>query len=134
MKLMTDIQKTRDTNLIVDTLISTAKFSAAFTLSRGYRGDEGPYPGSAILTRKAAFQAFVIVGTIAMVHPSSAVFLHFSLTVMEDPTQGIWKIAFAAALTFLAMSAMMVAFLPYNEKTTACALDHHPVCLNFFFN
>ncbi|KAH8495670.1 hypothetical protein H0E87_018736 [Populus deltoides] len=60
----------------------------AFTLSRGYRGDEGPYPGSAILTRKAAFEAFVIVGTIAMVHPSSAVFLHFSLTVMEDPTQG----------------------------------------------
>lgn len=89
MKLVTDIQKARDTNLIVATLISTAKFSAAFTLSRGYRGDEGPNPGSAILTRKAAFQAFVIAGTIAMVLPSSAVFFNLSLTVMEDPTQGI---------------------------------------------
>ena len=67
-----------------------------------------------------------------MVLPSSAVFLHLSLTVMEDPTQGIWKIAFAAALTFSAMSAMMVAFLPFNKKTTACALDHYPVCLNCF--
>lgn len=126
---MTDIQKARDTNLIVATLISTAKFSAAFTLSRGYRGDEGPNPGSAILTRKAAF---LIAVTIALVLPSSAVFLHLSLTVMEDPIQGIWKIAFAAALTFLAMSAMMVAFLPYNKKTTACALDHHPCLFGFF--
>lgn len=98
-----ELKKAGDTHLIT--------FAAGFTLHGGYKGDEEPDPGSAILTRKAAFQAFVIADTLAMVLSSSAVFIHLLMAVKEETSRWFWHITEAALLTYFAMGAMVIAFV-----------------------
>ncbi|KAG5554519.1 hypothetical protein RHGRI_012162 [Rhododendron griersonianum] len=50
----------------VGALIATITFAAAFTIPGGYDGNQGRDQGMAILSRAAAFQAFAITNTIAM--------------------------------------------------------------------
>ena len=45
-------------HLVVDTLIATVTFAAGITMPGGFIGREGPQPGSAVLTRNAAFRVF----------------------------------------------------------------------------
>ncbi|XP_034686674.1 ankyrin repeat-containing protein NPR4-like [Vitis riparia] len=56
-------------HLIVSALITTVTYVAGFTLPGGYNGDDG----KAILSKKAAFGAFVVTDTIAMVSSLCAV-------------------------------------------------------------
>ncbi|CAK7349930.1 unnamed protein product [Dovyalis caffra] len=76
-KLNEIFDKMREAHLVVAALIATVTFAAAFTLPGGYKNEEGPNQGTAILTKKAAFIAFVISDAIAMVLSLSAVFTHF---------------------------------------------------------
>ncbi|KAG5554512.1 hypothetical protein RHGRI_012156 [Rhododendron griersonianum] len=54
------------TIVIVGALIATITFAAAFTIPGGYDGNQGRDQGMAILSRAAAFKAFVVTNTIAM--------------------------------------------------------------------
>ncbi|KAL6343148.1 hypothetical protein AAG906_020937 [Vitis piasezkii] len=60
---ISQLQKQGETHLIVSALITTVTFAAGFTLPGGYKEDDG----KAILSKKAAFRAFVVTDTIAMV-------------------------------------------------------------------
>ena len=66
-----------ETHLIVAALVATVSCAAGFTLPGGYKEDDG----KAILSKKAAFRAFVVTDTIAMVSSLCAVFLHFFMTL-----------------------------------------------------
>jgi cytochrome bd-type quinol oxidase subunit 2 len=71
------MSKARESHLVVAALIATVTFAAAFTLPGGYKNDQGPNEGTAILVKKAAFIVFVISDAMSMVLSILAVFIHF---------------------------------------------------------
>ncbi|KAK9179755.1 hypothetical protein WN943_028960 [Citrus x changshan-huyou] len=105
-----EIEELKPRHTIVATLIATVTFAAGFTLPGGYWGKEGPIPGTSILIKNAAFQAFVVSDVIAMVLSLSAVFIHF-LTSTKTLRQ-IWFLFNVAHYSLMAsMLAMVVAFV-----------------------
>ena len=54
---------------VAATLVATVTLAAGFILPGGYKGDteDDPNKGTAILSKNAAFQAFVIANAMAMV-------------------------------------------------------------------
>ena len=104
-KRTSELQKTGETHLIVSALITTVTFAAGFTLPGGYKDDDG----KAILSKEAAFIAFVVTDTIAMVSSLCAVFLHFFMTTVSE--EEIEKhLVWAFFLTMIGMVAMAIAF------------------------
>ena len=101
-----------ESHLVVAALIATVTFAAAFTLPGGYKSDneDGRNRGTSILTKNAAFQAFVVSDSIAMVLSLSAVFVHFILS-LKLFRKFICLFVFALLLTLVAMLAMVVAFI-----------------------
>ncbi|KAH9682284.1 ANK REP REGION domain-containing protein [Citrus sinensis] len=106
------MEKASEYHLVVAALIATVTFAAAFTLPGGYKSDteDGPNRGTAILSKNAAFQAFVISDAIAMVLSLSAVFVHFILS-LKLFKRFIFLFIFALSFTLVAMAAMIVAFV-----------------------
>ncbi|KAL6342722.1 hypothetical protein AAG906_013128 [Vitis piasezkii] len=80
-----------ETHLIVAALVATVTFAAGFTLPGGYNENEG----KAILAKKAAFKAFVVTDTLAMV---------FSWSISKTLYLGLF-------LTMFGMGSMVVAFM-----------------------
>lgn len=66
----------REAHLVVAGLIATVTFAAGFTVPGGYQGEKGPEQGSAVLSKNAAFRAFVITNTLALCMSSSSVLMH----------------------------------------------------------
>ncbi|KAK0607097.1 hypothetical protein LWI29_009223 [Acer saccharum] len=106
------LEKTKESHLIVAGLISTVTFTAAFTLPGGVIQD-GDKEGSAILSKKFAFQAFVMTDAIAMVLSLSAVFAHFlmSLPLLPGNKTSEFLLYYAGLSTVMAMGAMVIAFV-----------------------
>ena len=103
-------------HLVVDTLIATVAFTAGITMPGGFRGHDGRHPGSAVLTGNAAFKAFVITNTLAMVQSCSAAFIHLFMPLLFHDKNLIGDFSFRLAslafcLTISAMGAMMLAFV-----------------------
>ncbi|KAE9454997.1 hypothetical protein C3L33_13101, partial [Rhododendron williamsianum] len=114
-KAAEEMSKMAETHMIVATLISTITFAAGFTIPGGYHGEQGPNQGMAVLVREAAFKAFVISNTIALICSTSSVFLYVSASLFNITGRGRgekrahrYEIAFWLILT--AMVAMMLAF------------------------
>ena len=68
-----------ETHLIVAALVATVTFEAGFTFPGGYNENDG----KAILAKKAAFKAFVVMDTLAMVFSVSATFVYFYMAIHE---------------------------------------------------
>ncbi|XP_060676503.1 uncharacterized protein LOC107426502 [Ziziphus jujuba] len=105
-----EIDRFKETNLIVAILIATVTFTAGFTVPGGYVS-EGPLKGTPILGESSAFKAFMITDTIAMLLSSCAVFLHLFLCLIQDNTRTAPYLIAAFFLIAFAMAALMVAFL-----------------------
>ncbi|KAK0608419.1 hypothetical protein LWI29_030394 [Acer saccharum] len=104
-KVKKEYEKVKESHLIVAALIATVTFTAAFTLPGGVIQDEG----TAILSKKAAFQAFVITDAIAMVLSLSAVFAYSLLSVqivMATSEKSFLLLAYGGLSTVMAMGAM----------------------------
>ncbi|XP_034686505.1 ankyrin repeat-containing protein At5g02620-like isoform X2 [Vitis riparia] len=105
-KRTSELQKRSQTHLIVSALITTVTFAAGFTLPGGYKDDDG----KAILSKKAAFKAFVVTDSIAMVSSLCAVFLHFLMTMRKHGEYLEKHLLWALSLTMVGMGAMAIAF------------------------
>ncbi|XP_022876235.1 protein ACCELERATED CELL DEATH 6-like isoform X2 [Olea europaea var. sylvestris] len=105
-----DIRKAADTHMVVAALITTVAFAAGFTIPGGY-GNDGPNEGMAILSRKAAFKAFIITDTLAVVCSASAIFLHFIGASFTDKLKLVHSYLAGALLVIVAMGAMVIAFM-----------------------
>ncbi|XP_034684865.1 ankyrin repeat-containing protein ITN1-like [Vitis riparia] len=103
---ISQLQKQGETHLIVSALITTVTFAAGFTLPGGYKEDDG----QAILSKKAAFRAFVVTDTIAMVSSLCAVLLHFFMTMRQRGEYLEKHLLWAFNLTMVGMGAMAIAF------------------------
>ncbi|XP_031278865.1 ankyrin repeat-containing protein At5g02620-like isoform X2 [Pistacia vera] len=107
-------EKTKDSELVVVTLIATVTFTAALTMPGGYQSEKGPRQGTAFLSRKAAFQAFVITDATAFVLSLAAVFLHFFAS---------WNLSrfwfYRAHTRFLISSAIVAMVVAFSSGTYA---------------
>ncbi|KAL6274219.1 hypothetical protein ACE6H2_024911 [Prunus campanulata] len=112
----------REAHLVVAALIATVTFAAGFTIPGGYQSDKGPEQGFAVLSKHAAFKAFVITNTLALCMSSFSVLMHLYVS-MHTKRKGI-SAAFDVVLyiTMLALILMVVAFL----TGTYAVLCHSP--------
>ena len=96
-------------HLIAATLIAIVTFTAGFTLPGGYNDDEGSDHGMAVLTKRAAFKAFIITDTIAF----SQYLLYVSTFSWHCMLENILykHLIWGFLLTNLAMAAIVVAFM-----------------------
>ena len=101
------IKRKGETHLIVAALIATVTFAAGFTLPGGYNQSNG----MTILSKKAAFKAFVVMDTIAMVLSVSAVFYYLFMSLHSRKVFLDKHIIRGFLLTMFAMVAMVVAFM-----------------------
>ncbi|KAL7238304.1 hypothetical protein ACSBR2_004417 [Camellia fascicularis] len=106
-----DLRQTGANHLIVATLIATVAFTAGFTMPGGYNGNDGPNQGMAILTREAAFKAFIVTDTIAMSFSTSAVFTHFYASYTNNLDRAKELLYMAPCLLIYAAIAMVLAFV-----------------------
>ncbi|KAI8567208.1 hypothetical protein RHMOL_Rhmol02G0102900 [Rhododendron molle] len=104
------------TFVIVAALIATITFAAAFTIPGGYDGNQGRDQGMAILARAAAFKAFVITNTIAMVCSLASIFLCLSAVMYgfwpeEAADRSSRRYVGAWDLIIVSMFFLMIAFI-----------------------
>ncbi|XP_028089646.1 uncharacterized protein LOC114289993 [Camellia sinensis] len=105
-----DLRQTGANHLIVATLVATMAFTAGFTMPGGYNGNDGPNQGRAILTREAAFKAFMVTDAMAMSLSFSAVLIHFYVTIIDNRDEVRKLVDIAAYLLIYAAIAMVLAF------------------------
>lgn len=106
-----DLEKVQESTLVVATLIATMTFAAGFTLPGGYVSNDGPLQGSAILSRNAAFQAFMVTDTLAMVLSSVSVLIQFFSISRQGQINKAKHLTKAYYLTMSSMGAMVIAFV-----------------------
>ena len=100
------IKRQGETHLIVAALVATVTFAAGFTLPGGYNDN-----GLAILTKRAAFKAFIVTDTIAVILSVSAVFVYFFMSLHKDGEFLVKHLIMGFLLTLFSMGAMVVAFM-----------------------
>lgn len=102
------------THMIVATLVATISFAASFTIPGGYR-QQGQDEGMAVLVRDAAFKAFVITNTLAVICSTSSVFLYLSASLFkvrdEEEEKVVHRYLMALWLVIIALVAITVAFI-----------------------
>ncbi|CAF1920593.1 hypothetical protein HID58_049344 [Brassica napus] len=110
-----------NTLLLVATLVATMTFTAGLTLPGGYNGS-APNLGMAVLTKKTAFQVFLVCDTLAMY--CSIIIIVALLWAQLGDISIILK-AFYMALPFLglALTSMSIAFM----AGTYAAVSHVPL-------
>ncbi|KAH7522194.1 hypothetical protein FEM48_Zijuj07G0112500 [Ziziphus jujuba var. spinosa] len=113
--LISEIENSQESHLIVAALIATVTFVAGFTMPGGYNGN-------AILARKTAFQAFMIINPVAMVLSISAVFIRLSLVLQDGKTMFIVYFGSAQLVILFALGSMVIAFI----IGTYAVLQHSP--------
>ncbi|MCD7459339.1 hypothetical protein HAX54_040666 [Datura stramonium] len=129
-----DIMAATQIHLVVATLLVTVTFAAGFTLPGGFESDpDSPNKGMAILTRKAAFHAFVVSDAIAFACSAGAVFSYFFLAANAAATKKIRIILplfnIALLLQLFAILAVVVAFVTGMYATIAHSLGLAVVCI-----
>ncbi|KAG5224863.1 ankyrin repeat-containing protein [Salix suchowensis] len=129
------LNKIRESELVVATLIATVTFAAAFTLPGGYKNDKG----TAVLAKKTAFIVFLISDAISMVLSISAVFINFFLALLPGLPIQTTEILFQLATSFImnAMGTMIIAFITgiyaVLQPVLGLAVSICLIGLSFFF-
>ncbi|XP_034677667.1 protein ACCELERATED CELL DEATH 6-like [Vitis riparia] len=97
------------TLIVMATLVATVTFTAAFTLPGGIQS-EGPHQGMAVLTRKAAFKAFIVTDTVAMTTSMTAAVILFTSSLNDETNK--WNLHFISLqLLWMSLASMGMAFL-----------------------
>ncbi|KAL5981392.1 hypothetical protein ACLOJK_015447 [Asimina triloba] len=99
--------------MVIASLIATVSFAAAFTLPGGYRSSSEPNPGTAVLSSKPAFKAFVLLDTLAMFFATFAIFFYMGAwgpsNVKNKPSIVIIILSWGNLFTFIACICMLIA-------------------------
>ena len=69
-------KRVSDTNLLVDILIATVTFTAAFTLPGGYIANGNDFEGLAVSWKKTAFRVFLIANALAFGFSTATIFVY----------------------------------------------------------
>ncbi|KAI3868211.1 hypothetical protein MKX03_022894 [Papaver bracteatum] len=124
-KRLEKLEKLSRNHVVVAMLIATVAFAAGFTLPGGYKND-GSNEGMATLAKEAAFIAFMVFNSLALLLSTHAVFLHFwskfLSTSLSEEYDLISVVTPTLACTFFAILAMVAAFI----SGTYAVLSHLP--------
>ncbi|GMY21926.1 protein ACCELERATED CELL DEATH 6-like [Fagus crenata] len=105
------VKKDSQTNLLVATLIATITFTAAFTVPGGFQS-QGVDEGSAVLSKRAAFHAFLIANTLAFGLSISSILVHFlASATITDVVFHRRVVRRAPLFTNWSIVALLVAFI-----------------------
>ena len=124
-------QRSVSDSTFVVALIATVTFTAAFTVPGGYKSQDGADEGSALLSKKASFQIFLIANSVAFGLSLASVFSHFTASNMIlDLIQRKKFVARAPHSTSFSTFAMLLAFIlgtytvvPHNMGITIAAFS-----------
>ncbi|PIA27423.1 hypothetical protein AQUCO_07800040v1 [Aquilegia coerulea] len=105
-----DLKEQSDFDPVVGALIATVSFTAGITVPGGYISD-GPNQGTAVLSEKGSFVAFIISNTFALIFSLYAVFSHFCARRLSEDTDIKSQLKVATLCTLAAIYCMMVAFI-----------------------
>ena len=135
------VEKDSQTNLLVATLIATVTFTAAFTVPGGFQS-QGVDEGSAVLSKRAAFQVFLIANTLAFGLSITTILVHFlASATITDVVFHRRVVRRAPLFTNWSIVALLVAFIsgtytvvPHSLGITAavilyCCFLSNPVFL-----
>lgn len=103
-----------DTNILVDILIATVTFAAAFTLPGGYIANGDDFEGLAVSRKKTAFRVFLIANALAFGFSTTAVFVHFLASATIDRENDVFHRKVARRKAFFtnwSIGALLVAFI-----------------------
>ncbi|KAF9600810.1 hypothetical protein IFM89_012549, partial [Coptis chinensis] len=130
-----ELKDQSDFDLLVSALIATVSFTAGITVPGGYISD-GPHRGTAVLSRKKTFQAFVILNTFALLFSLFAVLCHFCTRRLVKKEDIIFLLNVATFCTLSAIFAMVVAFITGSYVVLAIsdglAVAVCVICCTFF--
>ena len=102
-----------ETNLLLATIIASVTFTAAFTVPGGYEsGDVNQ--GLAVLSKKAAFKAFVIANALAFGYSTASILVYiFSANIRRVPSYADRSAKTRRALELAGHSirALVIAFI-----------------------
>ncbi|GMY21921.1 protein ACCELERATED CELL DEATH 6-like [Fagus crenata] len=105
------VEKNSQTNLLVATLIATVTFTAAFTVPGGFQ-NQGVDEGLAVLSKRAAFQAFLIANTLAFGLSITSILVYFLASATIKDVVFHRRVERRAPLfTNWSIIAMLVAFI-----------------------
>nr|XP_017233106.1 PREDICTED: serine/threonine-protein phosphatase 6 regulatory ankyrin repeat subunit A-like [Daucus carota subsp. sativus] len=129
-------KKRTNTQIIVTALITTVTFTVGFTMPGGLHQSGEVDEGLVVLTRKTAFNAFMVSDALALLLSTCSLFLYFLESMYEDPHQVSKLNAASVGLNIVSIMAMMLTFI----TGTYLVLSHSlaiaiTVCLigSFFF-
>ncbi|WOH14593.1 hypothetical protein DCAR_0934113 [Daucus carota subsp. sativus] len=109
-------RKAINTHMVVSALIATVAFSVLFNVPGGFDGSKG----SPVLLRKTDFAYFIILDALALMLSVASLLLYFFTSSNKDASQVKRIVRNTAALNFLAICSMMVAFV---EGTSVMLAD-----------
>ncbi|WOG86482.1 hypothetical protein DCAR_0205691 [Daucus carota subsp. sativus] len=129
-------KKRTNTQIVVSALITTVTFTVGFTMPGGLHQSGEVDEGLVILSKKTAFNAFMVSDALALLLSTCSLFLYFLESMYEDPRQVSKLNAASTGLNIVSVMAMMLTFI----TGTYVVLSHSPaiaitVCLigSFFF-
>ncbi|TYJ40988.1 hypothetical protein E1A91_A04G180300v1 [Gossypium mustelinum] len=130
-----DLQKTRDTHLVVAALVATVTFAAAITVPGGFKGEKELDQGTPFLIHDAAFKAFVITDALAFGLSVCTLIIHFDMVnpLFSRSHDKISGIMLADRFLGYATYAMVIAFCTANYADSAGSPKLSHYCLNHHY-
>ncbi|KAL8090981.1 hypothetical protein AgCh_040164 [Apium graveolens] len=111
-----------NTQIIVTALITTVTFTVGFTMPGGLYQSGDVNEGLVVLSRKTAFNAFMVSDALALLLSTSSLFFYFLESMNEDPRQVSKLNAASTVLNIVSVMAMMLTFI----AGTYVVLSHSP--------
>ncbi|KAL1826605.1 hypothetical protein ACET3Z_005017 [Daucus carota] len=101
-----------NTQILVTALITTVTFTVGFTMPGGlHQSGKVSDEGLAVLSRKRAFNVFMLSDALALLMSTSSLFFYFLESMNEDPHQVSLLNASSTVLNILSIIGMMLTFI-----------------------
>lgn len=120
-KLMEDnfkeYRKMINSHMVVAALVATAALTAGFTMPGGYDGEQGPNPGSAVLSKRSSFHIFELFDTCALLFSIVSLFLYFVTTLQRDVNKAMKYFKLSVACNCTSVVSIVGAFIAGTYST-----------------
>ncbi|XP_063942609.1 uncharacterized protein LOC108208771 isoform X2 [Daucus carota subsp. sativus] len=100
-----------NTQILVTALITTVTFTVGFTMPGGLHQSGEADEGQVILSRKGAFNVFMVSDALALLMSTSSLFFYFLESMNEDLHQVSLLNASSTVLNILSIGTMMLTFI-----------------------